>query len=1168
MSSQLALSTVIPATTTTTTTTGTDKRNASECPPNPQPPKRAKTLPFCASPVSNGSICDFCRDHPEGKLMHAQRPCNWYIVTRIPIECQNCADYRKQHRNEPGTEPHSCGISFRGDGTAAIGKRIYASDDPVVPEVTACDLCYQRGFENSCDVDYALRYGCFSCGTRDCTVNGEVLEKHLVIRQPGLKWFRHACDTCVNAPKVFEETCSWLQDRSQWRHRCTSCRDNNELCLEAGTVVEGPPRPQEVPTSWELALKTDGRTTSALARSVWRRACQACFAQGQHCGVDMRMPYNACKRCNQLGIDCISQDNVFYPIYDLSRIGFGIFMPFQPCRPCMAQGRNCDHQRPCDSCQKHGDNCDKFVKKTNNSFNCFPRFSTPPGILYYLAMGHGANGIDDDKNGTQVEHWVGPLRPVYGMNRAKEVKFLCNLIIAYRSGFVPEGMPPHGAGLQSPLWHMKPSQLTVQQLRQMILTAWPGAVPPATRSNYQEKVTQLMRVARVDDSRDEETDQSAPAQSTPQPTPQPAQPAFGRAPNAGQPLPLAHPAPPPTAAPQPSPTGSFPPATPIPAAGLQFGVMVPHGGNQTFQSLQDQNPLQFGVRLPQGGNQTFQSLQAQDPRTRFFQSGLTFRPADPTLESVAPAPRSTDLALRPIADPPGQSWRDRVPTPRTGLGGQSGSSAHPLPPAQQAPAIPQPSLPRGPIPNSYGYNPHIRDDAEQVWGIVVANPENYEVDLFENATSEYQDNEQEQQPSKSPLLRRDVAPDGDEFFPMLKWHMENFPEKYSGLAQLNNNNSPSSDAPLNTAFNSLAREFNIANTINPFLGSVWSPNLQIRMPVASVTPSRWQVASKLETIDMSHWHQVNGEAGPGPNEPKLFGTVKGQAVADVPSRDILKDIPLEPKTTAIADANLNFCMEPNAGGRGFCGTAVQDLVGCQSATHANTLPGNFLVCDACTDSSANILLEPTIAPITANDIFSMRAYLCTSCGDHVSQNPQNMASLRDAGAARVWGRYAIGLAPDGVFPVHSACIYASLDEPESIEYKTNVLPATGCACGTKLFDRKLCRFHRLYYADQAIRQAALMQEWRVRTFGKAVCPACLQTKTAAEANISADHSGFQPHGLTAWACLVCNDWVVNQANDSENKAQVIPGFWRNGTVSAQGVIYEMNGGLDNAADFK
>lgn len=114
--------------------------------------------------------------------------------------------------------------------------------------------------------------------------------------------------------------------------------------------------------------------------------------------------------------------------------------------------------------------------------NCFPdRLNPPPGPLYYLAMGYGPGGVDDVKTGDNLEDWVGPLdikfahMPEDG-NRLFIAKFFAGRALSERKGVDRTKPLPPG---EAPSMNFKPAwALTVEDIRQMILFKWPGAMPP------------------------------------------------------------------------------------------------------------------------------------------------------------------------------------------------------------------------------------------------------------------------------------------------------------------------------------------------------------------------------------------------------------------------------------------------------------------------------------------------------------------------------------------------------------------------------------------------------------------------------------------------------------------------------------------------------------------
>jgi hypothetical protein len=79
----------------------------------------------------------------------------------------------------------------------------------------------------------------------------------------------------------------------------------------------------------------------------------------------------------------------------------------------------------------------------------------------------------------------------------------------------------------------------------------------------------------------------------------------------------------------------------------------------------------------------------------------------------------------------------------------------------------------------------------------------------------------------------------------------------------------------------------------------------------------------------------------------------------------------------------------------------------------------------------------------------------------------------------------------------------------------------------------------LYYAEEALKNSAMIQEWRLSHFKKAVCPSCLAQKPLEQVNLSADFGGFVSGAPTAWACVNCNDWVANEKNGEGNQPGVI-----------------------------
>lgn len=96
-----------------------------------------------------------------------------------------------------------------------------------------------------------------------------------------------------------------------------------------------------------------------------------------------------------------------------------------------------------------------------------------PGPLYYLAMGYGPGGVDDRKDGSQLEHWYGPLGPIYARTSLEFAPngHVCDMQ-SKRNMLRPDGPPPQGLTTAD-----MPSRLTVDRLRQLLITQWPNATP-------------------------------------------------------------------------------------------------------------------------------------------------------------------------------------------------------------------------------------------------------------------------------------------------------------------------------------------------------------------------------------------------------------------------------------------------------------------------------------------------------------------------------------------------------------------------------------------------------------------------------------------------------------------------------------------------------------------
>ncbi|KAL7915944.1 hypothetical protein GGI35DRAFT_465839 [Trichoderma velutinum] len=424
-------------------------------------------------------ICHFCAHVPQGKAMSQARGCDY---TRLPngdiIECQNCADFRSEH---PGSE-HKC-EPLEPLRKGKIWRR-YGIHHPLTYTTQACDQCLASGKPNQCNVDYTLNYGCTAtkvCKAGNCTINGHKLEippKSLSLAVA--PWTRTECQCCEQMTKkgIVTIGCSWLGNRTARDHPCWNCRARNLACLDGGRLIAEPAN-LTLPRTWNVALTHDFGFVDCKRNGTDRRMCKRCLEDKRcHCLADAGSYRYACNRCAQLGIDCIDSGNdTYYPIFDLARVGIGLHLPFIQCSCCIRTGRNCDLQRPCDSCVEHGEQCDAWEGDTAKC--CINgRLEPRPGPLYYLALGYGAQGVNDIKDGSAVEHWVGPLTSIYGMiPERQDRQLIASFAADLRGQLFAYGQPPHGVATQNGVMFGPASMVTKENIVAWIESQFPDLHP-------------------------------------------------------------------------------------------------------------------------------------------------------------------------------------------------------------------------------------------------------------------------------------------------------------------------------------------------------------------------------------------------------------------------------------------------------------------------------------------------------------------------------------------------------------------------------------------------------------------------------------------------------------------------------------------------------------------
>ncbi|KAF5642112.1 uncharacterized protein FTJAE_3846 [Fusarium tjaetaba] len=1146
---------------------------------DPRPQKKLRGEPAASKTKSKGlkdlkkedhekvdaeTICIFCRENPQSK------GCDWEQVRQsngpevYDLECTNCADHRSKNKDNPELADHKCLV--QGPKTLIhFEHKRYGVDDPQGYEETACNLCVRRKQGETCDVDTTLGYSCLNCRRLgECKVGLSEMPLRRPKKLTRRPWYRHPCDRCfLHHKKGDDDCCSWIKDRREWEENraCKQCQRDGTICLDLGERMDGYSFDRKnIPKSWKIRSefeankeKTKGdkekwhEYAEVLPNTTWRKPCQGCKTAGKmtDCLVMWIQPGNACERCTQLGIDCmVEKENgrlEQYPILDLSRVGFGQFTPFNACTQCVSHGFNCDRQRPCDSCRGRKAKCDAFNWKL---VGCIDRRKLAnkqnketyiPSPLYYLALGYGAGGVNDLKDGQKLEHWIGPAAPVYGLINAEDGPERYRRVAdAHRNHRPPEGIafPPIPSNTQL----MKDT--SADELRLLIDQSWrldhQRQAPKDDLQEYQE-VWDRLRYFQNLQMKD-----------------------AGMEPNL--PPPISH-------------VRCFQGGPVLSDIWTRHHMLPSALGNandtqsQGFsQSLPYQLPDQLGnIYNPQQNASALQTQPSQpsaahlplsftDDLNEPYQDPAAFEQDGGFSQQQLHTPTQNSQLMRPslgLADQPMHGGPDQQPFDYTHEELQMAQDHVPPNPQgwgnlnqeQLDPCSRQPELSQdqtGDQQNSQEYwfeklaqlNPPVQRTADDESG---------ERPPFANSAILAKDIENDQQEPHSRTQAPDQSPEGsnespDEFPELVDWDGKQTHRRSQvsrgerWLKPQTSRGSKKSSQERTAGGNRVPKNANGRDAFNPFLGFTFGPDQKPRF-TEKPKSSRWKVFNPLEGIDMSEWHESKSKEPEEESQIRLFSIVNGQTNQPTPWRNVLGDVPREEKVIR----TKRYCAEPGEGGWGSCAawnTDGQGQATCQSSAHRNTALPHFPVCNDCTRGNVKYLFQHEHNPITESELLSMRAYLCNECAGQMSAGAPKAVQNQIVGTRRVYG-----IAADEAQSQNRQELVNDLSKAANLERDTEAL--TGCSCANRMLGTSLCRFHRLYYAEEVMKHAALMQEWRLSRFKKAVCPSCLAQKPSEQVNVSANVDGFVPGAPTAWACVVCNDWVVNEQNDVNNQPKAI-----------------------------
>ncbi|OAR00480.1 hypothetical protein LLEC1_05800, partial [Akanthomyces lecanii] len=1038
-----------------------------------------------------------------------------------------------------------------------------------------CVKCAADGQDASCDVDPILGYQCSRCKPADmCQLSdGRLMESKPNLRQGVVKWFRHACDGCTllaaGRRRAPTNQCSWLTDRTTWNQPCTRCRDNNLACLSAA-LVTCMPVSISIPENWRPRSFIALGWAELRPNTAWRKACMNCRRDHAHCRASIAHPFSACGRCTAMGLDCVDCEGTVYPIFDLSQVGFGKFMPFTACRRCVEMGRNCDKQRPCDSCTVacEAHLCDNAFLKTEagkkRMMNCVHgRLQPPPGPLYYLALGYGARGVDDVKDGSRMEHWVGPITEVYAQPTVSfHEATLMREVSRQRESLIPRSTPPHAAPGTS-LAGKPASQLTANEIATMIVQVWPNSFLISTLPDF---INHQRAAARKKDLYRFET----PAGTDDLPTA--ADIAAAVNPNnnlvpapivrVAQPLPIVV-----------STATAADVAADVNAAYEQSDEYEESGssedgnGGNSRQRAQLPLPVMQSVSAypepstvaSQPGMMYRQTMQALPTRSEAAPSeaGLIFQYIMQSLPQPGAAPLQTDQIYQQVM----QTVATLAP-----IGSYKAEAMDidaqdniPIDPALR-PCSPPPILPSAP------FSPllDISLETNSMPGHAMTLPANpplldvsniYTVDLLNPQYTNFLD---------TPAATADWLPVTN------TGHVEQVNAPLSPIASFLH------DAEATPAWFPTDDTTNVSQQMygpNPFQAMPLQAEDQNQLAPA-VVPSqgagqqglaRWRHLNPLHESTRTLLGKRDNTGDKVARKP--FTLSINYLERDCPVKDVLHSLPepvsdesnedIEMQIQKKADPQVDPRCDENGVGEGnydayiACGAAVNASDRCADTHHHPNQPS--LVCNSCAQQSAQSLVDPRHNPLTAAEVLKMRSYLCDKCTAVAGSSPQAMLDMCEAGINTVYGWFPKpSLGNPAAEEDGDTIMTMTARDGGEVKFLGKARPLTGCSCGPKMFLTRQCQFHRIDNAEAVLHQVAAVREWRIQTLQEGKCAGCFEYRSAADvpmqdgdesdrqalAQQDAAESSIPPAALNSWVCLACGGWVMNQIGSVETSGPV------------------------------
>ncbi|KAI1141945.1 hypothetical protein F5Y05DRAFT_369224 [Hypoxylon sp. FL0543] len=278
------------------------------------------------------------------------------------------------------------------------------------------------------------------------------------------------------------------------------------------------------------------------------------------------------------------------------------------------------------------------------------------------------------------------------------------------------------------------------------------------------------------------------------------------------------------------------------------------------------------------------------------------------------------------------------------------------------------------------------------------------------------------------------------------------------------------------------------------------------------------------------WRHVHSTAPPADATPadEVVESLAGFFVADHPAHPVAERIvrppPATPETDPLVLATIPYvrtyedgkvqgrnmkCLELKEDGT-VCGKPTSGA--CEDLRHTEP---NVAVCDDCDAASRRRFLNE-VAGVAAG----LRAYTCATCATYYSEEPQRFVGTGN----RIFGGYPVDQPEEPRLALNYSS-WMTIGGWQGVD----PLPLTGCACATKLLERRLCSPHRLHHLIQLRLEVEKIDQYLMQSYGTTYsCPKC-HTRPSVDAFNHRQHLGNEG-GKRVWFCKACHDAVIAPAD--------------------------------------